>query len=96
MEIRVAASRRQRMRGLRNRASIGPDEGLLFPNCKSVHTFGMRFPIGVIYLDARHQVIDVVHMKRNRLGRPRFRARHVLECAPSTQVRKGMRLEEIL
>jgi uncharacterized membrane protein (UPF0127 family) len=95
MEIRVAAGRRERMRGLRNRSRLGPGEGLLFPRCRSVHTFGMRFPIGVIYLDARYRVIDVAWMQPNRLARPRFRAKHVLECMPNGRVYKGMRLDEI-
>ena len=25
--------------------------GLLIPRCRSVHTFGMRFPIDVLFLD---------------------------------------------
>jgi hypothetical protein len=28
-------------------------EGLLIPRCRSVHTFGMRFPIHVVFVDAR-------------------------------------------
>jgi uncharacterized membrane protein (UPF0127 family) len=27
-------------------------EGLLIPRCRSVHTFGMRFPIDLVFLDA--------------------------------------------
>lgn len=26
-------------------------EGLLIPRCRSVHTFGMRFPIHVVFVD---------------------------------------------
>jgi uncharacterized membrane protein (UPF0127 family) len=48
----------------------------------------MRFPIAVAYLDARYRVIEVVHMKPNRLGRPRWRARHVLECSSRRHLKK--------
>ena len=34
---------------LLDRESAGP--GLLIPCCRSVHTFGMRFPLDVIFLD---------------------------------------------
>jgi uncharacterized membrane protein (UPF0127 family) len=34
---------------LLDRARAGP--GLLIPRCRSVHTFGMRFPIDVVFLD---------------------------------------------
>jgi len=36
-----------------------PDHALLIPNCRSVHTFGMRFPIDVTFLDERGQAIRV-------------------------------------
>lgn len=34
---------------LLRRPRAGP--GLLIPRCRSVHTFGMRFPIDVVFLD---------------------------------------------
>ena len=49
----VAKSWWARLRGLAWRRQ--PPEGwaLLFPRCRSIHTFGMRFPIDVVFLD-RH------------------------------------------
>ena len=49
----VAESLWDRFRGLAWRRH--PPEGwaLLLPRCRSVHTFGMRFPIDVVFLD-RH------------------------------------------
>jgi uncharacterized membrane protein (UPF0127 family) len=53
-------------RGLRSRslglALLGRDRagaGLLIPRCRSVHTFGMRFPIDVLFLDDEGRVIDL-------------------------------------
>jgi uncharacterized protein len=34
-----------------------PDHALLIPNCRSVHTFGMRFPIDVTFLDERGKAL---------------------------------------
>jgi DNA-binding response OmpR family regulator/uncharacterized membrane protein (UPF0127 family) len=56
-EVAVATTRRSRLLGLallcRRRA--GP--GLLIPGCRSVHSFGMRFPLDVCFLDRRGQIV---------------------------------------
>lgn len=38
---------------------LGPDRArpLLLPGCRSVHTLGMRFPIDILFLDHRGEVI---------------------------------------
>ncbi|MEU6483205.1 DUF192 domain-containing protein [Streptomyces sp. NPDC046887] len=75
----IAASYRSRRRGLLGRDGIEGAAMLLTP-CGSVHTFGMGFAIDVAYLDRGLRVLDVVTMAPGRLGRPRLRARHVLEA----------------
>ncbi|HWJ43580.1 MAG TPA: DUF192 domain-containing protein [Solirubrobacterales bacterium] len=57
--IPVAKGFRTRLLGLswRSRERAGP--GLLIPRCSSVHTFGMRFPLDVYFLDAEGRVIAV-------------------------------------
>lgn len=47
----VAATFAQRFLGLMGRRSFDLGEGLLLPNCRSVHTCFMHFPIDIIYLD---------------------------------------------
>jgi uncharacterized membrane protein (UPF0127 family) len=32
-------------------------EGLLFPGCRSVHTFGMRFPLDVVFIDRDGEIV---------------------------------------
>jgi hypothetical protein len=47
----VAVTLLSRLLGL---ALLAPDragEGLLIPRCRSVHTFGMRFPIHLVFVD---------------------------------------------
>ncbi len=60
METPIPAAKdfRTRLRGLsrRDRADAGP--GLLIPRCSSVHTFGMRFPLDVYFLDTEGLVIS--------------------------------------
>ena len=48
----VAGSFRSRLIGLALLARAGAPAGLLIPRCHGVHTFGMRFPIDVVFLDA--------------------------------------------
>jgi hypothetical protein len=47
----------KRLCGLLPYKSLPPDEGMLITPCKSVHTFFMRFPIDVIYLDRDLRVV---------------------------------------
>jgi uncharacterized membrane protein (UPF0127 family) len=53
----VATTRPSRLLGLAllDRDRAGP--GLLIPNCRSVHTFGMRFRLDVFFLDAEGRFI---------------------------------------
>ena len=56
--MRVATGFRARLLGLAFRRRAG--EPLLIPRCRSVHTFGMRFAIDVVFLDAHGRVLRVV------------------------------------
>jgi len=49
--VPVAVGFRSRLLGLAGlrRDAVGP--GLLIPGCSSVHTFGMRFPLDLVFLD---------------------------------------------
>ena len=70
-----------RFRGLRGRDGV--DGALLLRPCRSVHTFGMRFPIGVAFCrrhDETFVVLSVVEMRPWRVGRPRPRATCVIEA----------------
>lgn len=79
-----------RLRGLMFRASIAPDEGLLFvfPRASrldsAIHMLFMRFPIAVVWLDDAGQVVDTALAKPWRLVyAPSGPARYVIEAAPA-------------
>jgi uncharacterized membrane protein (UPF0127 family) len=59
VDVPVAGSVRSRLLGLAllSRRRAGP--GLLIPRCRSVHTFGMRFPLDVLFLDGGNRVIEL-------------------------------------
>jgi uncharacterized membrane protein (UPF0127 family) len=50
----------ERMRGLLGRAPLGPDEGMLIESCNAVHTFGMRYPLDLVFLDHQQRVCKLV------------------------------------
>lgn len=90
MRVLVARSFRQRARGLLGRASLAADEALLLRPCSSIHTFGMRFAIDVVFIDAHGVVLAV----REALGPWRVAccrgAVAVLEMAPGAARRAGL------
>ncbi len=49
--LHVCRTASERIRGLLGRNSVGPAEGMWFPRCRLIHTFGMKFPIDLVYLD---------------------------------------------
>lgn len=55
--VRVADRWWTRLRGLLGRPALEPGEGLLISPCRSVHTFGMRYPIDVLFLAADGRVV---------------------------------------
>lgn len=59
---KVAASFKDRLKGLIGKKSIASDEALFFNKCSSVHMFGMRFPIDVIYLNHQLEIIKIENM----------------------------------
>ncbi|MFG2604391.1 DUF192 domain-containing protein [Streptomyces sp. NPDC048514] len=88
--LEVATSYRARTRGLLGRDSV--EGAMLLSPASGVHTFRMRIPIDVAYLDRRLTVVAVRTMKPGRLGLPRPRARHVLEAEAGAMEEWGMRV----
>jgi uncharacterized membrane protein (UPF0127 family) len=54
----TATTFRTRLLGLSWRARGDAGPGLLIPSCSSVHTFGMRFELDILFLDAEGNVIE--------------------------------------
>lgn len=64
----VAGGLRARLLGLALLDREHAGRGLLIPNCSSVHTFGMRFPLDLVFLDRDGGAIVI----RRRVGRRNF------------------------
>jgi len=96
LRTRIPESLSERRRGLLGLREPEPGTSMLFLRCRSVHTFGMRFPIKVLVLDRNLRVLRVKRLPPNRVLLPARRARHILECAedvfPSVGDRAALRL----
>jgi uncharacterized protein len=77
--VPVAANRASRLLGLAllDRDAAGP--GLLIPRCRSIHTFGMRFPLDLVFLDGAAEAVSVRRRVPPRRLAVERRARAVLE-----------------
>jgi len=86
-ELCIAGTHWSRLRGLmwRKAMSFRAGQGLWMLPSRGVHTFAMRFPIDIVYLDRENVV---VHMEQNlkpwRLAPVRMRAASVLELPCDT------------
>lgn len=66
---RSARSFLARLRGLMLQPTLPEGSGLLLAPERSIHTFGMRFPIDVVYLDGANRVLHLDEtMRPNRIG----------------------------
>ncbi|MEQ8147061.1 DUF192 domain-containing protein [Streptomyces sp. OP7] len=92
--LEIATSYRARTKGLLGRDSL--DGALLLSPANSIHTFRMRIPIDVAYLDRRLRVISVRTMPPGRLGRPRLRARHVIEAGAGDMEGWGLKVGSVV
>ena len=86
--LEIASTGRERRKGLSGREGI--EGALLLERTRSVHSFGMRFPIDVAHCDADMRVLRVATMRANRVGRPVWRATSVLEAEAGNMQRWGI------
>jgi uncharacterized membrane protein (UPF0127 family) len=86
----VAATPLTRLRGLLGRRALPPGEGLLLRPSPSIHTFFMRFPIDVVFLDPDLRVLRVDESVKPWRAAGCRRARAVLELAAGEAAARGI------
>ena len=78
--VQTADDAASRSKGLLGRSSLASDEGLWIVPCPMIHTFFMKFPIDVVFLDRGLRVVRVIeNLKPWRLSPWVFSAHSVLE-----------------
>ena len=80
--LNIAETAAARRRGLIGQTEI--DTPLLIDSCKWIHTFGVKQPLDVTYLDTKMQVIKISKIKPSRMAMPVLKAKHVLEASAGT------------
>jgi hypothetical protein len=90
----VARSSAQRRRGLRGRDRI--EGAFVIPSCRWVHSFGMRVPIDVAYVDADGVVVKVARLRRWRLSAPVRQADWLIEAATGSFERWGLSVGDVV
>ena len=79
-EAQIASSLGQRMKGLLGRRGLSTNEALILKPCSSIHTFFMRFPIDVLFLNQNMRIIRLIQpMLPNRLGPVVWGAKTIIE-----------------
>jgi uncharacterized protein len=78
--LRVADRPSARVAGLSGMRTLPPATALLIPDCRSVHTLGMRFPVDLIWLTEDGRILDVTASVPPRRVASLRGARAVVEC----------------
>jgi len=90
--IAVASSFWSRTKGLLGKKSLSFDEGLLITNCSSIHMFGMRMPLDIVFLSEDFTVLAL----RKKLSpfwlASHSKARHTLELAAGAVEQLGIEI----
>ena len=81
LRVAEATTRRARALGLARLDALPDDQALRIPRCRSVHTFGMRFALDLVWLGPDGDVVRVDRAVPPRRLRTCLRARAVVECA---------------
>lgn len=78
-DIEVAKGFYSRLIGLIDRKYLNNNQGLLLKKCKSVHTFFMKIPIDIVYLDKNYKILFFETLNPWRVGRFIKGTKHILE-----------------
>jgi uncharacterized protein len=79
LRVADAVTRPARLKGLAGLDAMPDSEALHFPRCRSVHTFTMRFPLDLVWLDAGGRAVRVDRNVPPRRLKSCLRARAVVE-----------------
>jgi uncharacterized membrane protein (UPF0127 family) len=90
----VATTSRDRRKGLRGRRTV--EGAFVIPNCRWVHTLGMKVPIDVAYVDESGVVLKIVRMGRWRVGAPVPKATWLIEAATGAFERWGLSIGDVV
>jgi uncharacterized membrane protein (UPF0127 family) len=95
--VGVANHFSERLIGMMFKKAIDSDEGLYIPNCRSVHTFFVRFDLDLVWVNKQLEIVKLVdRMKTWRMSSIVFKAYGVIELAPGTIGKSNLKVGDRL
>jgi uncharacterized membrane protein (UPF0127 family) len=83
--VTVASNFAARLLGLLGTARPDPQKAFYLMPCAGVHTFGMKYPIDVVFLDGQGSVVQLFHnLSPNKITKIIPAAKSALELSPDT------------
>lgn len=100
-QIEVAGTFKKRLKGLLGRSGLQEGEAMVITPCSSVHTFFMKFPIDVLFVDKDFTVLRALeNMAPNRVSPVVARSRMAVELfagrIAASKTRAGDRLQLLI
>ena len=95
-KIIMADTYSKRLQGLLGRKGLEEGEGMMILPCTSIHTYRMKFPIDVLFVDRDNRVIKVLrNFEPGRMGPLVLKSRFVMEAEAGVfqGIEKGDKLE---
>lgn len=95
--LEIAEALGARTRGLLGHAPLSFGQGMLIRPCRWIHTFGMSFPIDVLYVNKRWRIVAVSeNLRPGRIDRPVLHAWFVVEMAAGAIRHAGVKVGDQL
>lgn len=80
-----------RLIGLIGRRNLPAGSALIIPGCNQVHTFGMRFPIDVLFLNADNVILAAEPLRPWKISKRHPGASKAIEFPAGTISQSGMK-----
>ncbi|WEG13576.1 DUF192 domain-containing protein [Pullulanibacillus sp. KACC 23026] len=78
--VEQAATFGKRLKGLMFRHHLSMDSAMYLAPCRSIHTFFMKFPIDVLYVDSENNIVSLEkNMPPGKVGKTVRHAKYVIE-----------------
>ncbi len=86
----VANTTLSRLIGLLNHSVLPENAGMLLTQCSQVHTLFMRFPIDVVFLNSKKEILGIESLKPWRFSKFYLKARFALELPVGAATKLGL------
>lgn len=82
----------ERLVGLIGKRNLPADMALVIPKCNAIHTFFMRMPIDILFVDNQGTIVDIVpNLPPGKIIWPKPGAKHVVEMNASMCSKLGIK-----